>query len=167
MVGADIEICAKPKALGRCGAIAQQCKSLPAAKASAKPCNFNIRAFLLSGAPYTQPMRSASRHPAKPSDRVVPDPLPIEQALRQHEGLARLGLLIRESNRRMDTVRPALPGALSRFVKPGPVDEEGWTVLAANAAVAAKLRHLQPRLEQMLLEAGLLPARVRVKVQQA
>ncbi len=67
----------------------------------------------------------------------------------------------------METVRPALPGALTRFVKPGPVDEEGWTVLAANAAVAAKLRHLQPRLEQMLEEAGLLPARVRVKVQQA
>ena len=108
------------------------------------------------------------RAPYRPSStRVVPDPLPIAQALRQHDGLARLGLLIRESNRRMDTIRPALPGALSRFVKPGPVDEEGWTVLAANAAVAAKLRHLQPRLEQMLEEAGLLPARVRVKVQQA
>jgi hypothetical protein len=116
---------------------------------------------------YTQAMPAAPRYLAKPLDRVVPDPLPIAQAMRQHDGLARLGLLIRESNRRMDTVRPALPGALSRFVKPGPVDEEGWTMLAANAAVAAKLRHLQPRLEQMLEEAGLLPARVRVKVQQA
>ena len=135
--------------------------------AIAKPLEFNIRPLQPSLAPYTQAMRAASRHPAKPLDRVVPDPLPIAQALRQHDGLARLGLLIRESNRRMDTVRPALPGALTRFVKPGPIDEEGWTVLAANAAVAAKLRHLQPRLEQMLEEAGLLPARVRVKVQQA
>ena len=98
--------------------------------------------------------------------RQVPDPLPIAQALQQHVGLARLGVLMRESNRRMEIIRPALPGAMSRFVKPGPVDEEGWTLLAATAAVAAKLRHLQPRLEQMLEELGLQPARVRVKVQQ-
>lgn len=98
--------------------------------------------------------------------RQVPDPLPIAAALSQHDGLARLGILIRESNRRMEVVKPALPGALARFVKPGPVDEEGWTLLAANAAVAAKLRHLQPRLEAMLEESGLRPAKVRVKVQQ-
>lgn len=101
-----------------------------------------------------------------PNARQVPDPLPIAQALRQHDGLARLGVLIRESNRRMELIRPSLPGALARFVKPGPVDEEGWTLLAANAAVAAKLRHLQPRLEQLLEEAGMLPAQVRVKLLQ-
>ena len=117
---------------------------------------------------YTDGMRAPLRYPT-PSDqqaRQVPDPLPIAQALKQHDGLARLGVLIRESNRRMDIIRPALPGALTRFVKPGPVDEEGWTLLAANAAVAAKLRHLQPRLEQMLQELGLQPAKMRVKVQQ-
>ena len=92
--------------------------------------------------------------------------MPAALALQKHEGLARLGMLIRESNRRMAIVLPALPGALTRFVKPGPVDEAGWTLLAANAAVAAKLRHLQPRLEQMLEEQGLQPAKVRVKVQQ-
>jgi hypothetical protein len=107
--------------------------------------------------PRTQPADAA---------RQVPDPLPIAQALRQHDGLARLGVLIRESNRRMEIIAPALPGALARFVKPGPVDEDGWSLLAANAAVAAKLRHLQPRLEQMLEEQGLRPAKVRVKVQQ-
>ena len=109
------------------------------------------------------------RAPFRPSPdaaRQVPDPLPIAEALQQHDGLARLGLLIRESNRRMDIVKPALPGALVRFVKPGPIDEDGWTLLAANAAVAAKLRHLQPRLEQMLEEVGLQPARLRVRVQQ-
>ena len=109
------------------------------------------------------------RPPQRPSSnagRQVPDPLPIAQALQQHDGLARLGLLLRESNRRMEIVKPALPGALTRFVSPGPIDEDGWTLLAANAAVAAKLRHLQPRLEQMLEELGLQPAKVRVKVQQ-
>ena len=98
--------------------------------------------------------------------RSVPDPLPIVDALRQHEGLARLGWLMQESRRRLDLVMPALPGALSRFVQAGPVDEEGWTLLAANAAVAAKLRHLLPRLEQMLEAGGARPPKVRVKVQQ-
>jgi len=65
----------------------------------------------------------------------------------------------------MEIVAPCLPGALKRFVQPGPVDEEAWTLLAANAAVAAKLRHMQPRLEELLAEQGLLPSRVRVKVQ--
>ena len=109
-------------------------------------------------------MRDPLRPPSRYA-RQVPDPQPIAQALNGHGGLARLGLLIRESNRRMEIVAPALPGALTRFVKPGPVDEEGWTLLAANAAVAAKLRHLQPRLEQMIEEEGLHPTRVRVKVQ--
>ena len=36
---------------------------------------------------------------------------------------------------------------------------------AANAAVAAKLRQLQPRLEARLQEQGLQPSRVRIKVQ--
>jgi hypothetical protein len=111
-------------------------------------------------------MRAPFRSPADTA-RQVPDPLPIAQALRQHEGLARLGMLMRESNRRMDIIKPALPGALSRFVKPGPVDEEGWTLITANAAVAAKLRQLQPRLEALLAEVGISPQRVRIKVQQA
>ena len=96
----------------------------------------------------------------------VPEPLTISKALQQHEGLARLSQLLRESNRRMELIKHCLPGALARFVRPGPVDEEGWTLLAANAAVAAKLRHLQPRLQELLEEAGLHPSKVRVKVQQ-
>ena len=96
----------------------------------------------------------------------VPEPLPLARALLQHEGLARLSLLMRESNRRMELIKHCLPGALTRFVRPGPIDEDGWTLLAANAAVAAKLRHLQPRLQELLEEAGLQPSKVRVKVQQ-
>ncbi|MDT9001410.1 hypothetical protein RQP53_19170 [Paucibacter sp. APW11] len=96
----------------------------------------------------------------------VPDPQPIAQALAGHEGLARLGALLAASNARMALVAPLLPGALVRFVKPGPIDEDGWSLLAANAAVAAKLRHLQPRLEALMMERGLSPHRVRIKVQQ-
>lgn len=119
-------------------------------------------------APYTAAMRAPFRirPPGSPSTCAVPDPLPISQALAGHDALARLGRLLHESKRRMAVVAPALPGALSRFIKPGPVDEEGWSLIAANAAVAAKLRHLQPRLEELLAEQGIQPHKVRIKVEQ-
>jgi len=96
----------------------------------------------------------------------VPDPLPVAQALSAHEGLTRLGVLMQASNLRMSIVAPALPGAMTRFVKPGPIDEEGWSLLAANAAVAAKLRQLHPRLEGMIAAHGLSPSRIRIKILQ-
>ena len=63
---------------------------------------------------------------------------------------------MRDSNARFDAVSSAAcPPALAPHVKPGPVDDEGWSLLAANAAVAAKLRQLQPRLEDALARAGM------------
>ncbi|QPF76747.1 hypothetical protein G8A07_21415 [Roseateles sp. DAIF2] len=96
----------------------------------------------------------------------MPEPQTIATTLTRHQGLARLGQLLRESNRRLEIVAVALPGAMRRFVKAGPIDEEGWTLLAANAAVAAKLRQLQPRLLELLAEAGVPPAKLRIKVLQ-
>jgi hypothetical protein len=45
------------------------------------------------------------------------------------------------------------------------VDEEGWSLLAANAAVAAKLRQIKPRLETILQERGWQVSSIRIKVQ--
>jgi hypothetical protein len=50
-------------------------------------------------------------------------------------------------------------------VAPGPVDDKGWTLIAANASVAAKLRQLQPRLEDELLERGWQVSAIRIRVQ--
>lgn len=113
---------------------------------------------------YTEVMQARYLHP--PKSAQVPEPMPVRQALEQHTGLARLGYLMQESNRRMAIVSVALPGALTRFVRPGPVDEEGWTLLAANAAVAAKLRQLQPRLLELLAEQGVAAGKLRIKVLQ-
>jgi len=41
----------------------------------------------------------------------------------------------------------------------------GWSLLAANAAVAAKLRQLQPRLEEIVREKGWPVSMIRVKVE--
>ena len=87
------------------------------------------------------------------------------QALRDSAPLLRLQQLLRDSNARFDAIRPCLPAALAAHVRPGPLDAQGWSLLAANAAVAAKLRQLQPRLEAALRERGWPAAALRIKVQ--
>jgi hypothetical protein len=104
----------------------------------------------------------------KPSSQpppVTPNALRIEQAIARSAPLVRLQLLMRDSQARFEAILPKLPSSLVPHVRPGPVDEAGWTLLAANAAVAAKLRQLQPRLEEALLERGWQVNSIRVKVQ--
>jgi len=54
---------------------------------------------------------------------------------------------------------------MAKHVKAGPVDEEAWSLLVANASVAAKLRQLRPRLEERLRERGWQVSSIRIKVQ--
>ena len=95
---------------------------------------------------------------------VTPPAQSITEALRGSAPLARLRDALRDSNARFEAIRPALPGLLSTHVKPGPVDAEGWSLLAANGSVAAKLRQLTPRFEDLLREAGWTMATVRIKI---
>ena len=96
---------------------------------------------------------------------MTPDALRLQQALQMSAPLARLRERIDESNARFDAIRSSLPTAMAAHVRPGPVDEQGWTLLAANAAVAAKLRQLQPRLEEVVRERGWTVSTIRVKVE--
>ncbi|MEO7009546.1 MAG: hypothetical protein ABI156_10395 [Caldimonas sp.] len=101
--------------------------------------------------------------PPKPS-AATPSALSISEALHGSAPLARLREALRDSGARFDAVRPAIPRTLLAHVKPGPVDTEGWSLLAANASVAAKLRQLAPRLEELLREGGWTVCNVRIKV---
>ncbi len=85
--------------------------------------------------------------------------------MRESPALARLVDRLRESNAMFVTIRPLLPAVLAASVQPGPLDEAGWSLLGANAAVAAKLRQLVPRLEDRLRQGGHAVAAIRVKVQ--
>ena len=96
---------------------------------------------------------------------MTPDALCLQQALQMSAPLARLRERIDESNARFDAIRSSLPAAMAAHVRPGPVDEQGWSLLAANAAVAAKLRQLQPRLEEIVRERGWTVSTIRVKVE--
>ncbi len=96
---------------------------------------------------------------------AVPASLPIADALLRSAPLAQLRLRLRDSTDRLEAIRDDLPPALSPHVQPGPVDEDGWSLLAANGAVAAKLRQLQPRLEERLRQRGWTMNTIRIKVQ--
>lgn len=93
--------------------------------------------------------------------------LPIGEALARSAPLARLRELLRESNARFAVIAPLLPAALVTQVRPGPVSEEGWALLVANTAVAAKLRQFTPRLEAALKAQGWPEGSIRIRVQQA
>ena len=90
--------------------------------------------------------------------------LPVTEAMRASAPLARLVDRLRESNAMYAEILPLLPAALAASVRAGPLDDEGWSLLGANAAVAAKLRQLVPRFEQRLRDRGHPVATVRIKV---
>ncbi len=103
--------------------------------------------------------------PLGPSSPASPHALPLDQAISGNDALVRLTALLRESNDRLTAILPLLPETLATHVRAGPLDESGWSLLAANAAVAAKLRQLQPRLENALRERGWQVSPIRVKIQ--
>lgn len=99
------------------------------------------------------------------SPRPAPPTLPVAEALARSTALGGLLQRVRDSNARWDAVRGALPAPLAAQVRPGPLDDEGWTLLVPSGAAAAKLRQCLPRV-QAALDAQALPARhLRVKVQ--
>ncbi len=89
----------------------------------------------------------------------------LARALDQNESLASLARRLAQSNARYATIALHLPDPMKAQVRPGPIDAEGWSLLASNAAVAAKLRHLLPRLADTLREQGWpeLPIRVHIR----
>ena len=101
----------------------------------------------------------SSRPPALP-----PGTRAIDQALAACEPLASLSRRLRESQARLDAVLPLLPPSMRQSVKAGPIDEAGWTLLASNGAVSAKLRQLVPALEAHLRSQGWAGPPVRVKM---
>jgi len=95
----------------------------------------------------------------------VPDSLALADALKRSAPLAHLRERLQDSNARYAAILSVLPPALAPHVKPGPVDDEGWTLLTANASVAAKLRQLEPRLQEVLRQRGWQVNPIRIKVQ--
>ncbi len=96
---------------------------------------------------------------------LVPAALDIGDALDRSSPLRLLRERLADSRARFDAVRDLLPGPLAEHVRPGPVDDTGWTLLAGSTAVAAKLRQLLPRIEQRLVDRGWQVSATKVRVQ--
>lgn len=95
----------------------------------------------------------------------VPNALAIREAMDQSAALGLLKRRIDESMRRLACIRCCLPETLIAHVAAGPIDDTGWTLLATNSNVAAKLRHLQPALEARLADQGfgVMPIRIKTR----
>lgn len=96
---------------------------------------------------------------------MVPDVPSVNRALDRSETLSSLMERLQASQACLAAAKACLPPALAAHVKSGSFDHEGWTLLAPNAAVSAKLRQLQPRLMEALAKKGLKVNAIRVKVQ--
>lgn len=94
---------------------------------------------------------------------LIPNALAIADAIDRSAPLALLRQRLKESSKRFAAIQSCLPDLLKPHVMPGPIDDEGWTLLAANTSVAAKLRHLQPAIETRLAEQGYPKVGVRIK----
>ncbi len=90
--------------------------------------------------------------------------LPMAEALAQSTPLAALLERVRESEARLEMVRGLLPPGLAGQVRAGPLDEDGWTLLASSGAAAAKLKQCLPRLQEALRARGRAETTIRVKV---
>jgi hypothetical protein len=91
--------------------------------------------------------------------------LSLEQAFGSAPSLAALQQRIRDSQRYLDWIHPALPSSLRKQIKAGPVQEKEWCLLVSNASVSTKLRHLVPTLLTILSENGAQVNSIRIKVQ--
>ena len=103
----------------------------------------------------------------KSSSSSVPLGLPLARALDQNASLSDLARRMARSNERYAAISVHLPQAMRELVRPGPIDDEGWSLLASNAAVAAKLRHLLPHLQSALGEQGWPALAIRVRIRAA
>ena len=94
----------------------------------------------------------------------VPINLPLATALDRSEPLAALLRRLRESQARFATITPLLPANLRAAVSAGPLDDNAWVLLAANASAAAKLRQMVPELQAALQAAGWAGPTIKIKV---
>lgn len=100
---------------------------------------------------------------------VPPSPprlsVPIDQALSANESLSRLTARVQASRACLAQLRPLLPEALFAQLRPGPIDDQGWTLLVPNGAVAAKLRQMLPELQAALAQGGsVAPKAIKLRI---
>jgi len=103
--------------------------------------------------------------PGRPPAGQAPCTRPIAESLHGAGPLAQLLERVRASQARLDSLRSIVPADLHAHLQSGPLDDEGWTLLAPNPAVAAKLRQWLPTIAEHLQARGWPATPVRLKIQ--
>jgi hypothetical protein len=92
----------------------------------------------------------------------------VVQAMHQAPSLAGLAQLAKQSADCLRLVTPLIPASMRPAIQAGPLQLEGensqWCLLAANSAVAAKLRQLAPALAAHLRTHGQDVRDIRIKI---
>jgi hypothetical protein len=91
--------------------------------------------------------------------------LALAEALGRSEPLGNLLQRLQASRERFDAIAALLPEPLRAEVRPGPLDEAGWSLLVSGGAAASKLRQLAPRIDADLAQRGFVPLPLRIRVQ--
>lgn len=86
------------------------------------------------------------------------------QASQANPTLAKLLLMQRDAQDRMQAILPLIPLALQPHVHHGPLDDGVWCLLLSNNTSAAKIRQLIPDFETCLRSKGLAVKSIRLKV---
>jgi hypothetical protein len=90
--------------------------------------------------------------------------LALGSALARDPVLAALLQRQRESNQRLQSLRDCLDHPLLAQLTAGPLDDSRWVLLVPDSAAAAKLKHLLPRMQQVLLSAGWPSRELKLKL---
>lgn len=88
----------------------------------------------------------------------------LEQVVDSAPTLAHLSAMARDTQNRLRAITPLLPVSLRPHIQSGGVENDVWCLLAANSAVAAKLKQTLPALSAHLRSKGWNVKTIRVKV---
>lgn len=102
--------------------------------------------------------------PTYPKTIVPTKALTVVQAMDAAPSLAKLAATAKISNGMLTDITPLLPNPLRSGVLAGGLEEGQWCLLAANSAVAAKLRQLSPALLAHLRSQGHAVETLRIKI---
>ena len=94
----------------------------------------------------------------------VRDAVPVLKAMSQAPGLAGLAQQAKHSADCLRLVTPLIPISMRSGVQAGPLEENQWCLIAANSAVAAKLRQLTPAIAAHLRTHGKNVQEIRIKI---
>jgi hypothetical protein len=93
-----------------------------------------------------------------------PGTVSVAHALQESPTLGSLLGRWRLAQECMQAARSVLGPVLSAQMRPGPVEDKQWTLLAATGAAAAKSRQLLPRIDEAVRGLGLGVESVRIRI---